>query len=156
MPGSAGELSGDIPRTYIGNSLDSEHHFNVLREWLVGWQSRSHAVCNVTTPGDVVIDDDYHVPLPSRLVSVGYPGDEKVYLKETKGEKSAYVTLRYVWGGPGTIPKTSTANIEERRNGMLVKSLPKTLQDFITITRKLNVPYVWIDALCIIQDYEED
>ena len=61
-----------------------------------------------------------------------------------------------VSGGCQTGPKTTTANIEERRNGMLVKSLPKTFQDFITITRKLNVPYVWIDALCIIQDDEED
>ena len=96
MPGSAAELSGDIPRTYIGNSSDSEYHFNVLREWLVSCQSRSHAVCNMTIPGDVVIDDNYRVPLPSRLISVGYPGDEMVYLRETKGEKGAYITLSYV------------------------------------------------------------
>jgi hypothetical protein len=101
----------------------------------------------MTISGDVVIDDNYRVPLPSRLISVGYPDDEMVYLRETKGEKGAYITLSYVWGGPRRIPKTTTANIEERRNGMLVKSLPKTFQDFITITRKLNVPYVWIDAL---------
>jgi hypothetical protein len=156
MPGSAAELSGDIPRTYIGNSSDSEYHFNVLREWLVGCQSRSHAVCNMTMPGDVVIDDNYRVPLPSRLISVGYPGDKMVYLRETKGEKGAYITLSYVWGGPSRIPKTTSANIEQRENGMLVKSLPKTFQDVITIARKLNVPYVWIDALCIIQDDEED
>jgi hypothetical protein len=156
MPGSAAELSGDIPRTYIGNSSDSEYHFNVLREWLVSCQSRSHAVCNMTIPGDVVIDDNYRVPLPSRLISVGYPGDEMVYLRDTKGEKGAYITLSYVWGGPGRIPKTTSANIAERKTGMPVKSLPKTFQDVITITRKLNVPYVWIDALCIIQDDEED
>ena len=64
--------------------------------------------------------------------------------------------MSYVWGGPGRIPKTTSANIEERKTGMLVKSLPKDFQDVITIARKLNVAYVWIDALCIIQDDEED
>jgi hypothetical protein len=103
-----------------------------------------------------LIDDNYHVPLPSRLISVGYPGDKMVYLRDTGGEKGAYITLSYVWGGPGRIPKTTYSNIAERKGGILVSSLPKTFQDVIIITRKLNVPYVWIDALCIIQDDEKD
>jgi hypothetical protein len=128
----------------------------VLRQWLVDCQSRSHFACNTTITGDVFIDDNYQVPLPSRLISVGYPGDKFVYLRETKGEKGAYITLSYAWGNPGKIPKTTSANIGERQNGILVETLPKTFRDVITITRKLNVPYVWIDALCIIQDDEED
>ncbi|KAE9374187.1 HET-domain-containing protein, partial [Stipitochalara longipes BDJ] len=92
---------------------------------------------------------------PSRLINVGYPGDEMVYLRDTKGEKGAYITLSYVWGGPARIPKTTTSNINEQKNGILVSSLPQTFQDVITITRKLNVAYVWIDALCIVQDDEE-
>src|ERR1700693_1209399 len=79
-----------------------------------------------------------------------------VYLRNTGGEKGAYITLSYVWGGPGRIPKTTFSNIAERKGGILVSSLPKTFQDVIIITRKLNVPYVWIDALCIIQDDEKD
>ena len=154
--GSAAELSGDIPRAYIGNTSDSEYQFNVLRQWLVDCQSRSHFACNTTISGDVLIDDNYHVPLPSRLISVGYPGDKMVYLRNTGGEKGAYITLSYVWGGPGRIPKTTFSNIAERKGGILVSSLPKTFQDVIIITRKLNVPYVWIDALCIIQDDEKD
>ncbi|CAH0045529.1 unnamed protein product [Clonostachys solani] len=34
--------------------------------------------------------------------------------------------------------------------------LPKTFQDAIVIARKLSVRYLWIDALCIIQDSMED
>jgi len=156
LVGSAAELSGDIPRAYIGNNSDSEYHFNVLRQWLVDCQSKSHFACNTTISGDVLIDDNYQVPLPSRLISVGFPGDEMVYLRETKGENGAYITLSYVRGGSTRIPTTTSDNIVERRNGILVSSLPKTFQDVITIARKLNVPYVWIDALCIIQDDEED
>ena len=119
-------------------------------------QSRSHFACNTTISGDVLIDDNYHVPLPARLINVGYPGDEMVNLRDTRGEKGAYITLSYVWGRPGRIPKTTSSNIAERKGGILVSSLPKTFQDVITVTRKLNVPYVWIDSLCIIQDDEED
>lgn len=34
--------------------------------------------------------------------------------------------------------------------------MPQTLQDAIKITRLLGVRYIWIDALCIIQDSRED
>src|SRR5882757_9529437 len=111
--GSAAGLSGDIPRAYIGNNSDSEYQFNVLRQWLVDCQSRSHFACNTTISGDVLIDDNYHVPLPSRLIKVGYPGDEMANLRDTRGEKGAYITLSYVWGGPARIPKITSSNIAE-------------------------------------------
>lgn len=31
-------------------------------------------------------------------------------------------------------------------------ALPKTIQDAVTVTRQLRIKYLWIDALCIIQD----
>jgi hypothetical protein len=35
-------------------------------------------------------------------------------------------------------------------------NLPKTLQDAVTITRRLGVKYLWVDALCIIQGDKDD
>ena len=40
--------------------------------------------------------------------------------------------------------------------GVLISSLPDTLQDAITVTRKLHLQYLWIDSLCIIQDSNTD
>lgn len=37
-----------------------------------------------------------------------------------------------------------------------VEKLPLTFKDGIDITRKLGLGYLWIDALCIIQDSEDD
>jgi hypothetical protein len=34
--------------------------------------------------------------------------------------------------------------------------LPKTFQEAIEFTRRLKIRYIWIDALCIIQDDRED
>lgn len=36
------------------------------------------------------------------------------------------------------------------------EQLPKTFADAVDITRKLEVEYIWIDSLCIIQDDEDD
>jgi len=35
--------------------------------------------------------------------------------------------------------------------GIEVTTLPQTLQDAIKITHRLDIKYIWIDALCIIQ-----
>jgi hypothetical protein len=35
-------------------------------------------------------------------------------------------------------------------------TLPQTFRDAIEVTRKLNLKYLWIDALCILQDSQED
>jgi hypothetical protein len=36
------------------------------------------------------------------------------------------------------------------------ESLPATIQDAISLTRALLIPYLWVDSLCIIQDSVED
>jgi hypothetical protein len=41
-------------------------------------------------------------------------------------------------------------------SGFRVSLLPATLRDAIMTTRKLRLQFLWIDALCIIQDSEID
>lgn len=41
-------------------------------------------------------------------------------------------------------------------DGIFVTSLPQAIQDAITVTHKLDVSFLWIDALCIIQDSKLD
>lgn len=47
-------------------------------------------------------------------------------------------------------------NIEAFKQKMGFDDLPKTFQDAITVCVALDIEYVWIDALCIIQDSAED
>lgn len=47
-------------------------------------------------------------------------------------------------------------NIEAFTQDMGFDDLPKTFQDAITVCVALDIEFVWIDALCIIQDSAED
>ena len=40
--------------------------------------------------------------------------------------------------------------------GMSIQDLPATFRDAITVTNRLGMEYIWIDALCIIQLDAED
>ncbi len=52
--------------------------------------------------------------------------------------------------------RTTKSSITSWTQAILWQQLPKTFQDAIKITRKLGIPYLWIDALCIIQDDVQD
>jgi hypothetical protein len=94
--------------------------------------------------------------LPKRVIDVGPPdGSALPYLHLSQGENANYIALSYCWGKLPTVTTTSKT-IQERILGMPLETLPQTYVDAIKITRKLGIRYLWIDALCIIQDSLED
>ncbi|KAF2275248.1 HET-domain-containing protein, partial [Westerdykella ornata] len=66
-----------------------------------------------------------------------------------------YATLIHVWGNI-PIPKLQSQNLERWTNKIEMSELPKTFQEAISITKGFGINYLWIDALCIIQDSSED
>ncbi|KAK0726508.1 heterokaryon incompatibility protein-domain-containing protein [Apiosordaria backusii] len=94
---------------------------------------------------------------PTRLL---YLGDMRglVYLHERpqiSGTETCYAALSYCWGGSGFL-KTVRSNLERLKSGFDIAILPQTLKDAVAIARNLGVGYLWIDALCIVQDDAED
>jgi hypothetical protein len=68
-----------------------------------------------------------------------------------------YIALSYRWGShPYEGYITTTKNLSARRENLIEHDLPTTFQDAIRIARSLGQRYLWIDAICIIQDSEED
>lgn len=97
--------------------------------------------------------------LPTRVIDVGerHASRDIVRLIETNGMRGPYCSLSYCWGAPGTNSLLTTkATYDHYIKGILFKDLPKTYQDAVTVTRALDVQYLWIDALCIIQKNPED
>lgn len=96
--------------------------------------------------------------LPTRVLDVSRVGpDGKVYLVRSNGKRQKYTTLSHCWGDANHAPMTtSKATVSDRASGIVLDSLPKTFRDAVVITYHLNINYIWIDSLCIIQDSEED
>ncbi|RSL51153.1 hypothetical protein CEP54_011578 [Fusarium duplospermum] len=98
--------------------------------------------------------------LPTRLIDVGSEGDDlwklSVVAEDGLHPSSAlYITLSYRWGTEPSIVLLES-NVDKFRRGQPIIDFPQTFQDLITVARRFSVRYVWIDALCIIQDSPQD
>jgi hypothetical protein len=91
-------------------------------------------------------------------MDVGIEGVQEPCLLESRGQLGQYVALSYCWGDPlvHNVLKTTSDTFEKHKKCIEFSSLPKTLQDAVTITRRLGLKYLWIDALCIIQGDADD
>lgn len=63
--------------------------------------------------------------------------------------------MSYCWGGPQQFV-TTVATLDSRRAGFKTQQLPQTLQDAVNLTKSLGLEYLWIDAVCILQDSADD
>ncbi|KAH8676521.1 heterokaryon incompatibility protein-domain-containing protein [Tricladium varicosporioides] len=69
----------------------------------------------------------------------------------------SYVALSYVWGQASTL-KTVKANVDTfmEENALsrdeYLSQIPKTIQDAMNVVGLLQERYLWVDALCIVQD----
>jgi hypothetical protein len=67
----------------------------------------------------------------------------------------AFAALSYCWGGEQKL-KLTTVSKETLMGGIAFASLPRTFQDAVVVASRLGLSYLWIDALCIIQDNNDD
>jgi hypothetical protein len=93
--------------------------------------------------------------LPTRVLDAGCGNSatsSTIRLLETnQGQVAEYVALSYCWGRTGNVT-TTKGTLEERKKGISRSILPKSFQDAVDLIRCLGIRYLWIDALCIIQD----
>ena len=89
--------------------------------------------------------------LPSRVLEISQSSEGGVHLYVTDQEIEPYAALSHCWGGEVPM-KTTTLNYEAQQNHIAVDDLPQNFKDAIEVTRRLGLRYLWIDALCIIQD----
>lgn len=95
--------------------------------------------------------------VPRRLLDVNpSEGPSKIRLIETK-EPITYVSLSYCWGNDlSAVFKTTKSNIRSLYGEIQQSMLPRTTQDAITVCRRLEIQYLWVDSICIIQDDSDD
>ena len=96
--------------------------------------------------------------LPSRLIDVSaiHASNPTVSVIETSSSESGdvkYAALSYCWRANETnmLTGNSSGQIILR-----VSTLAPTIQDAVSITKRLGLKYIWIDAFCILQDSQQD
>jgi Heterokaryon incompatibility protein (HET) len=96
--------------------------------------------------------------LPTRLIDVG-DNDQTATPRLCDASKlprdTRYFALSHCWG---TQPITTllTANYEAFKQALPLSDLQQTFVDAINLTRRLQIKYLWIDSLCIVQDSTTD
>lgn len=55
------------------------------------------------------------------------------------------------WGGSSSL-RTTKSTLAKFSEEILAESIPPTFAEAMQIARSLDIPYIWIDSLCIVQD----
>ncbi|KAK0337580.1 hypothetical protein LTR59_012582 [Friedmanniomyces endolithicus] len=136
----------------LSGSTSSPETFAQIRAWLRICEQ--HDTCNRWA-----LINGLDIGLPLRLLDIGQRSS-RTNLRLVCGgtlppQGSRYMTLSHCWGVE-PILKLTSANLDAFCNGMSETQLPKSFQDAISIARYLDVRYLWIDALCILQDSSLD
>ena len=134
------------------NHSSTKGSIDIIEEWL-NECDRDHDECrHLNAP-----------QLPTRLIDVGTLQDEtpinlrlSTQFTNTSQRYLRYAALSHCWGSAPQLIKLTTHNYDSFQNHIPFDNLPKTFQDAIAITRRLNIRYLWIDSLCILQDDKVD
>ncbi|KAH6887707.1 heterokaryon incompatibility protein-domain-containing protein [Thelonectria olida] len=105
---------------------------------------------------------------PSRLLSAHWTGIFPLRLLDVRNGKIRlvisrnqppstlqYATLSHCWGSKLPV-YTSQATRATFKESIPEDTLPQTFRDAVQIARCLEIPHIWIDALCIVQDDIEE
>ena len=122
----------------------------LLQSWLSECCA-SHIMC-----GTSLSLDRMRGRSPTRLVDVLFEEAGRVKLVETQGQRLNYAAMSYCWGAHHAGKKTTPGTIAEMKRGIQPGELTRTIQDAITVVRALQIRYLWVDALCIIQGDDAD
>lgn len=120
-----------------------ESNFDTARTW-VKTCAREHPECqsNQSEPKP-----------PTRLLDV--TNSDKVILKPSSSleRRPRYCALSHCWGKDETKQPmlTTKDNLDAHLSGLLIQDLPPTFRDAVRVSQALEIPFLWIDSLCIIQ-----
>ncbi|KAL7619910.1 hypothetical protein AAE478_010457 [Parahypoxylon ruwenzoriense] len=125
-----------------GPGTNSDRGFGRAERWLR--QCLEHHSCG--EPGSV--------RYPKRLLDLRKDQIRLFETNRTNDCEAPYVCLSHCWGGPQYRRLTSkVTTIQNHMQGIAWDELPRTFQDAVTICRRMCVSYLWIDALCILQEF---
>lgn len=134
-------------RLFHGRPLQARRiNTELVRSWISDCRS-SHPLCESRSLRQ---DLDISMPEQSILIDV----HRQCLVDASSG--AIFAALSYKWGDSQQFLTTEAELAHLRQPSDLAhRPLPRTVRDAITLTRDIGLKYVWIDALCIIQDSDD-
>ena len=139
-------------------NTESSQSFEAIKHWISQCHS-THSKCKTQS----AIANAGSCSWPTRLLDVSSQrndpqSEDSIRLVEgpATAQSGNYVTLSYCWGVNPSFPKLLSTNMSAFQACIPLAQLPKTFKDAVQVTRRLGLRYLWIDALCIIQDSQQD
>ncbi|KAH8594707.1 heterokaryon incompatibility protein-domain-containing protein [Bisporella sp. PMI_857] len=142
--------AGDKPLRY-GNLINSRRiNLNLSSTWLKECEFHHRTQCGEQSWSSVV-----QAPPSLRLIDV----KNNCIVKTTPSNEVRFVALSYVWGQPAIETlKLSRFNARQlsSRGGLreFWHGVPNTVKDAIEVVNGTGEQYLWVDALCIVQDQD--
>ena len=150
---SEGPWSTLLTHQPISQNSGSDECLGKVREWLNACKN-DHLPCSRQSRHSKQGSEGNL--LASRVIDLGTSEQiTPTLISTTALHISRWTTLSYCWGGKSSFV-TTQANLEERQQLIPWPTIPVTFQDAMTLTHRLGIRYIWIDAVCIIQDSVDD
>ncbi|KAJ5257138.1 transcription factor Zn C2H2 [Penicillium angulare] len=138
--------SKDIMGRYYSDYQSLGYYTSMLRQRINN--CLTHETCCKSLAG-LPLPISGNATLPTRCIELHR---ERVFLRCTKGLVGSYMTLSHRWNQETEASKTMVSNCKARKEGVWDCKLPKLFMDVLEVAKRLDVKYVWIDSLCIIQE----
>lgn len=133
----------------IAATADSPECMDMAKSWLQECLT-DHAKCGQRQPSG----EHHQKPLPDRVIYVGADREPYVFCNADK-TAAPYAALSHRWGG-NIRPQLKRDNLQDLIKRIPLLDFSKTFRDAVTVCRALNIQYLWIDSLCIVQDSPQD
>ncbi|KUL86620.1 hypothetical protein ZTR_03049 [Talaromyces verruculosus] len=136
----------------VDNDPSSDEAVSLIKSWLSSCEN-NHPKCGVS--GDISLPT-YLIDLGENSLGQEHPPKIRLVQTSPTQQDRRYIALSYVWGVATQPIMLTKATKPDLMNDIPEANLPQTHRDAIRVARWLNVRYIWIDALCIIQDDDKE
>ncbi|KAJ3524033.1 hypothetical protein NM208_g12212 [Fusarium decemcellulare] len=135
-----GDLKGPVYDT-----TQQQINLQVIKSWLNNCDHNHGPECNYSRSGTRAENE-----MPLIFIDV----IQQCLVPASSDAK--YFALSYVWGQVD-MSKTLKANYHERQqpSALLSVPFPKTIRDAMTFVKSLGERFLWVDAICMVQDDKE-
>jgi hypothetical protein len=155
--------AADIKQRPPNLTPSSNETMSKARTWLQRCCSTHEACATREFDSDQLVTSDAQTLKPRRLIKIfqrsagpAITVHPRLCLVDTTYISwPKYATLSYCWGGDQKV-KLTMSNLASWQSKISFHNLPQTIKDAIIVTAELGLEYLWIDALCIIQDDDAD